>query len=81
MTRISIENFENLRKVEIFNVLSQRLLADEENIIEIGDFFQGLLLDWLLFDTPDNLDDDEDDHDYDNDDQQAHVIEILHNEY
>ena len=78
MTRNFIKIQEHSLKVEIYNIL---ILADEFFLIKIRNFFQGLLLDWLLFDTPDNLDDDEDSHDYDNDDQQAHVSEILLNEY
>ena len=54
--------------------------TDEENVVNVGNFFQGLPPDLLLLDTHDPLDDEEADHDHSNDDNQAHVGEILLNE-
>ena len=69
-----------LQKVMIFYVIVKRLLTDEENVVNVGNFFQGLPPDLLLLDTHDPLDDEEADHDHSNDDNQAHVGEILLNE-
>ena len=42
-----------LQKVMIFYVIVKRLLTDEENVVNVGNFFQGLLPDLLLLDTHD----------------------------
>ena len=82
MTRIIKERERNtLDKVEIFDVLRQRLPADEENVVRVENILQTLLL-YCLFpgldssDSSDNLDDKDGEEDGGDNDHQADVYEV-----
>ena len=82
MTRIIKERERNtLDKVEIFDVLRQRLPADEENVIRVENILQTFLLHRLVpwldsSDSSDNLDDEDGEEDNGDDDHQADVEEV-----
>ena len=73
--------FHTLDKVEKFDVLRQRLPADEENIIRVENILQALFLYCLVpgldsSDSPDNFDDEDGDENDGDDDHQADVDEV-----
>ena len=82
MTRINkVRRRKVLDKVEIFDVLRQRLPADEENVIRVENILQALFLYCLVSgldssDSPDNLDDEDGEEDVGDDDHQADVDEV-----
>ena len=73
--------FHTLDKVEKFDVLRQRLPADEENVIRVENILQTFLLHRLVreldsSDSSDNLDDEDGEEDNGDDDHQADVEEV-----
>ena len=71
-------------QVKIFDVLSKRFLADEENIVRVVNILQTLLRHGALPgqpspDGPDDLDGDDGDEDDEDDDDQADVDEVVVN--
>ena len=82
MTRINkVRGRKILDKVEIFDVLRQRLPADEENVIRVENILQTFLLHRLVpgldsSDSSDNLDDEDGEEDNGDDDHQADVEEV-----
>ena len=81
MTRVLCKHLQHCndcsQEVEVFGLVSQGLLADEEDIIRVVNILQDLLLSWLPLETLDNLGEDEDDQYDDNDNDQAQVNEVL----
>ena len=82
MTRVLCKHLQHCndcsQEVEVFGLVSQGLLADEEDIIRVVNILQDLLLSWLPLETlGDNLGEDEAEQDDDNDNDQAQVNEVL----